>query len=140
MPTQESIARCRERGLVGLGDFGDRTVGTQAARRLAERFGRLDRIMTAGATELAGIPGVGPEIAASVVRFFGDAGNRRLCRRLQVCGVRAVERHVGPSIGPLGGKTLVHCIVFYDEKDSADFQEAMQLILSAATKAPSPTI
>lgn len=40
----------------------------------------------------------------------------------------------------LGGKTLVHCIVFYDEKDSADFQEAMQLILSAATKAPSPTI
>jgi hypothetical protein len=40
----------------------------------------------------------------------------------------------------LGGKTLLHCTVFYDEKDSADFREAMQLLLSATVHAPSPNI
>ena len=40
----------------------------------------------------------------------------------------------------LGGKTLVHCTVFYDEKDSVDFQEAMKLVLSATVHAPSPNI
>ncbi len=40
----------------------------------------------------------------------------------------------------LGGKTLLHCTIFYDEKDSVDFQEAMKLVLSAAVKTPSPNI
>jgi NAD-dependent DNA ligase len=38
-------------------------VGTQVARRLAERFGRLDRIIAAGASNLAAVPGMGPHRA-----------------------------------------------------------------------------
>jgi len=40
----------------------------------------------------------------------------------------------------LGGKTLVHCTVFFDEKDSAEFQEAIKLVLSATIHAPSSSI
>ncbi len=32
----------------------------------------------------------------------------------------------------LGGKTLVHCTIFYDERDSADYKEALKIVLSAA--------
>jgi DNA ligase (NAD+) len=103
-----AIAGSRDRGLAALlGALGIRMVGTQVARRLAERFGRLDRIMAAGAPGLAAVPGIGPQIAASLVRFFGDAGNRRVCRRLQAAGVRVTERAVRPTTGRLAGQTFV---------------------------------
>jgi DNA ligase (NAD+) len=104
----EAIAASRDRGLAALlNALGIRMVGTQVARRLAERFGRLDRVIAAGATELAAVPGVGPRIAASVVRFFSDAGNRRVCRRLQAAGVRVVGRVVRPTAKRLIGKIFV---------------------------------
>jgi DNA ligase (NAD+) len=104
----ESIAASRGRGLAALlHALGIRMVGAQVARRLAERFGRLDRIMAVSAAELAAVPGVGPRIADSVGRFFRDAGNRRVCRRLRAAGVRGVERAVRPGTGRLGGKTFV---------------------------------
>jgi len=31
----------------------------------------------------------------------------------------------------LAGKYLVHCTIFYDEKDSADYREALEILLSA---------
>jgi len=40
----------------------------------------------------------------------------------------------------LGGKTLLHCTIFHDEKDSLDLKEAMKLILSAAAHAPAQTL
>jgi DNA ligase (NAD+) len=105
----DAIAGSRDRGLAALlNALGIRMVGTQVARRLAERFGRLDRVMTVSAAELGATPGVGPEIASSVVRFFGDAGNRRMCRRLEAAGVRVTERTTRPTArGPLAGQTFV---------------------------------
>jgi len=40
----------------------------------------------------------------------------------------------------LEGKYLIHCTIFYDEKDSRDFKEALKLLLSASVHAPSSTI
>ena len=40
----------------------------------------------------------------------------------------------------LGGKTLVHCTIFYDEKDSADFKEALKILLSATVRTPASSI
>ena len=40
----------------------------------------------------------------------------------------------------LGGKTLVHCTIFYDEKNSTDFKEALKILLSAAVRAPASNI
>jgi DNA ligase (NAD+) len=104
----DAIAASRERGLARLlNGLGIRMVGAEVARRLAERFGILDRLMAARGADLAAIPGIGPRIAASVSHFFSDAGNRRVCRRLKAAGVRVVERAVGWPAGRLSGKTFV---------------------------------
>jgi DNA ligase (NAD+) len=99
-----AIAASRERGLARLlNGLGIRMVGTEVSRRLAERFGSLDRLLAARGADLGAVPGVGPRIAASVSRFFSDAGNRRLCRRLQAAGVQVVEQGYA---GPLGGSPV----------------------------------
>ena len=40
----------------------------------------------------------------------------------------------------LEGKHLVHCTIFYDEKDSADFKEALRILLSAGVHTPNSSI
>jgi DNA ligase (NAD+) len=103
-----AVAASRERGLARLlNALGIRMVGAQVAGRLAERFGRLDRLMTTTVVELAAVPGVGPRIASSVRHFFADAGNRRVCRRLKAAGVRVAERVGRPAAGRLSGQTFV---------------------------------
>ncbi len=103
----DAIAGSRHRGLARLlNALGIRLVGEHAARLLAERFRTLARLERASAAELAAIPGVGPSIAASVVTFFADGGNRRLLRRLEAAGVSTVER-AATATGPLRGRTFV---------------------------------
>ena len=103
-----AIVASRERGLARLlNGLGIRMVGAEVSRRLAERFGSLDRLMAARGADLGAVPGVGPRIAASVSRFFSDAGNRRVCRRLKAAGVQVVERRMRRTAGRLSGQTFV---------------------------------
>lgn len=103
-----AIVASRERGFARLlNGLGIRMVGAEVSRRLAERFGTLDRLMTARGGDLGAVPGVGPRIAASVSRFFSDAGNRRVCRRLKAAGVQVVERRMRRTAGRLSGQTFV---------------------------------
>jgi DNA ligase (NAD+) len=103
----EAIAGSRGRGLARLlNAFGIRLVGEHVARLLARRLRTLDRLESASAAELAGIPGVGAAIAESAVKFFADPANRAVLRRLRAAGVRTtgtapVERR------PLAGRTFV---------------------------------
>jgi DNA ligase (NAD+) len=102
-----AIAASRGRGLSRvLNGLGIRLVGDHVARLLAAHHGSLDRLAAASAAELAAIPGVGPTIAESVVRFFADAGNRRTLRRLVGAGVAIVEPRMTRG-GPLAGKSFV---------------------------------
>ena len=104
----DAIAASRGRGLARLlNGLGIRMAGAEVARRLAEGFRSLDRLMATSAAELAAVPGVGPRIAASVRRFFEDAGNRRVCRRLNAAGVRVAEEATRPSARRLSGQTFV---------------------------------
>ncbi|PYN18736.1 MAG: DNA ligase (NAD(+)) LigA, partial [Candidatus Rokuibacteriota bacterium] len=99
------------RGLARLlNALGIRLVGERVARLLAMRYGTLDRLRQAAAseTELADIHGIGETIAASVQKFFGDESNRRVLDELGRLGVDLTERTAtveGPK--PLAGKTLV---------------------------------
>jgi DNA ligase (NAD+) len=103
-----AVAASRGRGLARLlHGLGIRMVGAQVARRLAARFPRLDRLTAADTGELAAVPGVGPRIAESVARFFADAGNRRLCRRLEAAGVRVDEPVARAAGRALAGQTVV---------------------------------
>jgi DNA ligase (NAD+) len=105
-----AIARSKkaplERLVVAL---GVRHVGGSVARLLAEAFGSLDAIAEADAEALQRVPGIGPEIAASVSSFFRSKEGRALVRRLDQRGVVGIppERRARPSQGPFAGKTFV---------------------------------
>jgi DNA ligase (NAD+) len=55
------------------------------------------------------VPGIGPEIAASVREWFDDPENLGLVGRLKAAGVRMAEARaaVEPGEGPLSGTTIV---------------------------------
>jgi DNA ligase (NAD+) len=103
----DGIAASRDRGLARLlNALGIRLVGEHVARLLAGHFRNLDRVVTATAHELRRIPGIGPEIAESVLKFFADAGNRGVVRRLRTTGVATTEPRAARA-GPLARRTFV---------------------------------
>ncbi len=89
--------------------LGIRHVGEGVAELLDDAFGDLDPLMQASQEQLEAVPGVGPTIAESLVRFFADERNREEVARLRELGVR-FETHPprsGSAQGPLAGKTFV---------------------------------
>ncbi len=100
------IARSRTttlpRLLVAL---GIRQVGEATAKALAEHFGTLARLMAAPPEALQEVRDVGPEVAASIHRFFAEPQNRTVIARLLDAGVRPAA--VAATTGPLAGKKFV---------------------------------
>ncbi|MBA3515581.1 MAG: NAD-dependent DNA ligase LigA [Pyrinomonadaceae bacterium] len=68
--------------------LGIRHVGYRTAAILARHFGSLETLAEASEAALDDIPEIGLTVAQSVRRWFDDAGNVDLCRRLQIAGVR----------------------------------------------------
>ncbi|MGH7888982.1 MAG: NAD-dependent DNA ligase LigA, partial [Thermodesulfobacteriota bacterium] len=64
-----------------------RHVGERLAQVLAENFPSLEALMEASEESLMEIPGVGPEIAKSIVTFFGEARNRETIQKMISGGV-----------------------------------------------------
>jgi DNA ligase (NAD+) len=62
--------------------------------------------MSLSADELAPIPVIGAAIAEWVVKFFADASNRAVLRRLRAAGV-AVTETASAERGPLAGRSFV---------------------------------
>jgi DNA ligase (NAD+) len=90
--------------LVGL---SIRHVGPTAAQALARQFRSLDAITEADVSELAGVDGVGPTIAAAVAEWFADERHRDICDRLAAGGVTTRDEGPASGPGPLDGLTLV---------------------------------
>src|SRR5437016_10455806 len=80
-------------------------VGWTMAGLLADHFGTIDRLQTAGVDDLRAIGGVGPTVAEDVHGYFQRPESRRLIGRLLEAGIeiKQPERREGP----LSGKTLV---------------------------------
>lgn len=95
-----------ERLVVAL---GVRHVGSSVARLLAEEFRSLDALAEADEERLRQVPGIGPEIAASVASFFRGTEGKRLLRRLDARGVegRPPARRPRAEGGPFSGKSFV---------------------------------
>jgi DNA ligase (NAD+) len=103
-----AIQASKTRGLARLlNALGIRLVGERVAALLAGRFGRLERIAGATATDLGEVHGIGPEIAESVVTFFADDTNRAVIARLGRAGVVMTEGVVDEGPRPLAGKAFV---------------------------------
>ena len=81
---QASKGRPLSRLIFGL---GIRHVGETVARLLAECFGSIERLAGAGLDELNAVPGVGPQIAESIYRFFRQDETAAVLEKLRNAGV-----------------------------------------------------
>ena len=105
----QSIEASKDRPLSRLVyALGIRHVGSTVAEGLARRFGSLDRLMQATAGDVQAIPGFGPQIAESLVEYFGNPHNQQVVARLQAAGVRTADAvQAAPTDGRLSGQTFV---------------------------------
>lgn len=71
--------------------LGIRHVGVSVAQRIVEKFCIIEQLLSATQEDLKTVPGIGPEIAESIVRFFQNKHNRILVERLQKAGVQLKE-------------------------------------------------
>jgi DNA ligase (NAD+) len=92
-----------ERVIYGL---GMRFVGERTAQFLAEHFGSMDALMSAGEEELEQVDEVGPRIAQSIVEFFREPRNRELVKRLGQAGLTFAGKKKERGT-KLAGKTFV---------------------------------
>jgi DNA ligase (NAD+) len=105
----DAIQGTRERPLPRLiFALGIRHVGEFVARRLAEQFHSLEALAAASEEELAAVSGVGPQIAASVARFFRQDETKSVLEKLARAGVAPHPTHTPPPAdGAFAGKSFV---------------------------------
>ena len=87
--------------------LGIRFVGERTAVFLAEAFGGLDSIASAGLEQLQQAEEVGPKVAQSISQFFSEPRNRELVERLRAAGLQFTYQSARPKGGALQGLTFV---------------------------------
>jgi DNA ligase (NAD+) len=95
------------RVLFGL---GIRFVGEKAAETIAAGLLSMEAVLEADEEQIAGLPGVGPRIAASVRRWAQLETNRRVVARLRSAGLRLAQDEAASGGGanlPFAGQTFL---------------------------------
>ena len=87
--------------------IGIPNVGVKTARDLAERFGSVEALRSAGRDELVAMDDVGEIVADSILGFFVDPANARLVDALLAAGVRPEAPKVRAEGGAFEGMTVV---------------------------------
>jgi DNA ligase (NAD+) len=93
----------------------------------------MDALMAADEAALLEVPDVGPVVAQSIARFFGQAHNREVIEQLRAAGVTFAE---GPaarpaaSDGAVAGKTFV----LTGTLPTLSREQASEMILAAGGK------
>ncbi|MGQ0658176.1 MAG: NAD-dependent DNA ligase LigA [Chromatiales bacterium] len=82
-------------------------VGEATAEMLADYFGSLDAVITAGAGELGKVHGIGPAMASDISLFFLQKHNREVIEELLRAGVRPQPPARRRKAAPLAGKAVV---------------------------------
>ncbi|EFB76628.1 NAD-dependent DNA ligase LigA [Subdoligranulum variabile] len=86
--------------------LGIRNIGDKAAALLAEHFGSMEAIRSAGVEQMCEVDGFGAVMAQSVREFFDKEGTSDLLARLEKAGVN-MQWTGTPKGTALAGKTLV---------------------------------
>jgi DNA ligase (NAD+) len=103
-----SIAASKDRPLPRLlTALGAKGLGPSASESISQAFGTLDAIAAAGEADLATTEGVGPTIAASIVRWFAQPANREMIEKLRAAGVEFGKVEVSRLPQVLAGKAVV---------------------------------
>ncbi len=84
-------------------------VGDTVAKKVANAFPDIDRLMDASAEELSAVKDLGPRIAESIVEFFADPRNRDIVERLRAAGLQMSQAEVSDELRTnlLEGKSFV---------------------------------
>ncbi len=84
-------------------------VGLVTAQAIARAFGSMERLLEAGAEEIAEVEGVGPIIAEAVAGWCADPERQAEVAALQAAGVtlELAADELPVEDGPLSGKTIV---------------------------------
>jgi DNA ligase (NAD+) len=91
-----------------LFSLGIPLVGATGARLLVQSFGDINSIANLDALELQKVPGIGPEVAQSVVTFFSEPRNSQMIERLMSAGVSLYVRpETSSGTISLSGKNFV---------------------------------
>lgn len=130
----EAIQRSKERPFSRLVfALGIRHVGTFVAELLAANFNTMDKLKNAGFDELAGIQGVGPRIAGSVVAFFEEEKNIYVIDKLAKAGVKMESA----GIETVGGRFSGLSFVITGKLESFTRPEAEEIVKSLGGKTSS---
>jgi DNA ligase (NAD+) len=70
-----------------LSALGIEDVGEQTAKELARRFSDMDELIAADADELKKLKDIGPKVAASILAYFANEGNRAMLERFRAFGL-----------------------------------------------------
>ncbi|HEU4389303.1 MAG TPA: NAD-dependent DNA ligase LigA, partial [Blastocatellia bacterium] len=87
--------------------LGIRHVGEGIAGLLTAHFHEMDLLMAAGEEEIAGVTGIGAEIAKSVHDYLHDSKNRAFVHKLQKAGLKMKGEQRPVRVGPLSGKAFI---------------------------------
>ncbi|MTJ12008.1 NAD-dependent DNA ligase LigA [Anabaena sp. UHCC 0187] len=96
------------RVLYGL---GIRHVGSVNAQLLTEKFTTVEELTAARQSDIAGVYGIGAEIAQSVYQWFRTPANQTLISRIQAIGLELANSTEAQAVGEINqkfaGKTFV---------------------------------
>jgi DNA ligase (NAD+) len=88
--------------------LGIRHVGASVAQRIVEKFCIIDQLINATKEDLMTVPGIGSEIAESIIRFFQNKHNSTIVERLRKAGVQFEQKELPRSQSTaLSGKVFV---------------------------------
>jgi DNA ligase (NAD+) len=109
-------------------------VGEHLARVLADRYRGIEPLMDAPAEELEAVHEIGPEVAASIRRFFDAPANRRIVGRLLAAGVAPV---VEEPAGALAGRrfVLTGSLSRYGRSEAKRILERLGAVVAASVSA-----
>ncbi len=103
-----AIAASRSRPLPRLlTALGVKGLGPSASESISRAFGTLDAVVHASEADLATTDGVGPTIAASIVRWFSQPANLDMIEKLRAAGVEFGNVEVSRLPQVLAGKAVV---------------------------------
>jgi DNA ligase (NAD+) len=112
--------------------LGIRHVGEHISHVLAEHFGSVDGLRTAGLEELQETSEVGPQVAQSIRSFFDQKINIEVINRLFAGGVKVSGERPRP-----GTKLLGKSFVFTGTLERHEREEASRIVESLGGKTAS---
>ena len=123
----ESIEKSKQRPFDKvLFALGIRYVGAGAAKKLADHFQTIEKLSKAGKDEIEAVHEIGSSISESVIRFFHDAGNKKIVSKLVSAGLNfSTEKKKTQSV-KLEGLSFV----LTGTLPSMSREEAKEIILS----------